>query len=170
MLKINLPLFLYCAVLVAPLQAQNIIEHIPNHTLNEYYTLHSNGTVTDINTGLIWQRCSLGQNWDGSTCTGNAATYTWQAALQQSSGSTLAGYDDWRLPSVEELRSLVAYDRFSPAINNAIFPNTPISWYWSSSPNANTSDGGWIVSFYDGFDGIHSRGNAYHVRIVRSGH
>lgn len=41
------------------------------------YSDNLDGTVTDPTTGLTWMRCSMGQTWDGTTCTGTASTYTW---------------------------------------------------------------------------------------------
>ena len=172
MLKINLPLcFLYCAVFIAPLQAQTN-EYIANNSpAKGRYMLNGNGTVTDVATGLIWQRCSLGQVWDTSvrTCTGeNADRHSWDEALQQSDSNTFADKDDWRLPNVEELRSIVAYDRHSPAINSSVFPSTS-GLYWSSSPYASSSySASWAIDFNTGGDSYYHRDWELHVLLVRS--
>ena len=167
---------------------QPIHPYIPNNTPDSRYALHSDGTVTDTWTGLMWQRCSLGQSWDAnsSNCVGNTGFYTWQQALRQGDNNNLAGYSDWRLPNVEELRSLVAYDRHGPAINSTVFfPRTLTGFYrtlyWSSSPGAYylSSPGRfgnsivWMVDFQTGYD-YHSyrarnRNNYYAVRLVRGG-
>ena len=170
MLKVKLPFLLCCTLFVTSPQAQTIIDYIPNNTPDDRYTLHGDGTVTDTATGLVWQRCSLGQSWNGSTCTGNASTYTWQGALQQGDSNSLAGYSDWRLPNRKELRSIVAYDRYNPAINTTVFPNTPSSWYWSSSPNAwHLLHYAWIVYFDVGADLYPNRSSSAAVRLVRGG-
>lgn len=60
-------------------------------TPTEDFTLDdSNGTATHLKTGLMWMRCSLGQNWDstGKTCTGNPATYPWGEALRAARGTS----------------------------------------------------------------------------------
>jgi len=169
MLKVKLPFLLFCTLFVTSPQAQIINEYIPDDTPDSRYTLHNDGTVTDSWTGLMWQRCSLGQTWDGSTCTGSASTYTWQEALQQGNSNSFAGYSDWRLPNRKELRSIVAYDRYNPAINTTVFPNTPSSSYWSSSPYAGSSYYAWLVYFYGGYDyGYYRYGNCC-VRLVRGG-
>ena len=169
MLKVKLPFLLCCTLFVTSPQAQTIIDYIPNNTPDDRYTLHGDGTVTDTATGLVWQRCSLGQSWNGSTCTGNASLYTWQGALQQGEGNSFAGYSDWRLPNRKELRSIVTYDRYSPAINTTVFPNTPSTGYWSSSPDAGGSYDVWIVYFGNGADGNYARYSAHAVRLVRGG-
>jgi hypothetical protein len=169
MLKITLSSLLCSTLFTGALKAQTIIDYIPNTTPDERYTLHGDGTVTDTATGLQWQRCSLGQNWDGSTCTGSASTYTWQQALQHAESNSFASYSDWRLPNRKELRSIVAYDRHSPAINSNIFPNTPSSRYWSSSPYAYNSAYAFFVLFNYGYDGSAYRDYNYVLRLVRSG-
>ena len=175
MLKVNLPLLLGCTLFAVVLQAQTIIDYIPNDTPDSRYTLHDNGRVTDTKTGLIWQRCSLGQTWvkgqtpEQDSCTGKPEEYNWEQALQQADKNNFAGYSDWRLPNVEELRSLVAYDRYNPAINSSIFPNIS-SRYWSSSPNASNGNDAWVVPFYFGNVNSYNRYYSSHaVRLVSSG-
>ncbi|KFE07545.1 hypothetical protein DN36_3462 [Vibrio cholerae] len=144
-------------------------------TPDQDFTLHNDGTVTHNSTGLMWMRCSLGQNWDGSTCTGTASTFTWQNALAAAQSNDFAGYSDWRLPNKNELASLVEQRCVSPAINSAIFPGTPGtsvtpgSWFWSSSPSADNSDQAWGVLSNYGFANVNNKDNSYRVRLVRAG-
>ena len=55
-------------------------------------------------------RCSLGQTWDGNTCTGEAKTYTWQQALDAAkafnSNGGVGGYTDWVVPHIEDLSTI----------------------------------------------------------------
>ncbi|PIE36158.1 MAG: hypothetical protein CSA53_08155 [Gammaproteobacteria bacterium] len=127
----------------------------------------ANGLVTDKVTGLIWQRCSLGQT--GSNCSGAATPYTWEAALQAATDSTFAGYTDWRLPNIKELSSIVEQRCHGPAINTAVFLNTAGGGSWSSSPHASDGSRAWTVFFGNGGDheGIRSYGS--YVRLVRDG-
>ncbi len=92
-------------------------------------------TITDNRTGLMWKKCSEGQNND-ATCTGTAATYLWMPALLQCTGlTTPGGYNDWRLPNVNELMSIINYGAaVPPYINTTYFPNTKIDiGYWTST-------------------------------------
>jgi hypothetical protein len=160
----------------APIAAdQQVNTYIPNQTPDSRYQLHNNGTVTDKWTGLMWQRCSLGQIWDGSssTCTGSVTRLNWQEALQQADSHSLAGYSDWRLPNRKELRSIVAYDRHRPAINTTVFPNTPSFTWWSSSPYAGSTQEALYVTFFVGGAGFINRDSrcgereSCGVRLVR---
>lgn len=134
------------------------------------------GTVRHLPTGLIWKRCAEGQDWNGSTCTGSAAGYNWQQAFQRAHavnagavGTWNAGQTDWRVPNVNELKSIVESGCYGPAINTVEFPATLGSFFWSGSPFAGYSDNAWYVLFGIGDDSWSGRSNAYQVRLVRAG-
>lgn len=101
------------------------------------YTLHSDGTVTDNATGLMWMRCDLGRNWDASsnTCLFSDVPVAkdWMSVLDDVKQNTFAGYSDWRLPNIKELASLIER-HCSPQINDSVFLE-PKSLYWSSTPS-----------------------------------
>ena len=126
--------------------------------------------VIDMRTGLVWQRCSAGQSWSGSTCAGTASTYSHTEALglagQANPSNNPAG---WRLPSVKELASLADLGCEKPAIDATVFPATPSSDNWSSTPNVSRSNVAWTVAFSQGHIAA-NRGiaNQLTVRLVRS--
>ena len=135
------------------------------------YQDRGDGTITDLETGLMWKKCSEGLT--GSDCAaGSATTHTWQVALQISqtlnTGGGFAGYSDWRVPNTRELLSLVEEQCYSPAINLTLFPNTLSLYYWTSSPYSYLEDA-WIVRYSDGLVSRDSRVNNYYVRLVRAG-
>jgi hypothetical protein len=112
------------------------------------YTNNGNGTVTDNATGLLWQRCSLGQT--GPACAGGAATtQNWATAQTNCAALTTAG-KTWRLPSRYELETLTDYGTSNPSINGGAFPATVVSPYWSSTTYAPATTNAWFVSFNDG--------------------
>lgn len=89
----------------------------------------SQPTMTDTVTGLVWQRCSVGQVWQGTHCEGSATPLSWpdalKAAIQAGSG--------WRLPNIKELMSLVVFERFAPAVVGLV-PTATTTRYLSSTP------------------------------------
>ncbi|MBK6998574.1 MAG: DUF1566 domain-containing protein [Rhodoferax sp.] len=130
---------------------------------------NADGTVTDLKTGLTWMRCSMGQVWNGSTCLGTAATYTFDQANALTGTTTFANQSDWRMPNIRELQSIVDRSVYGLAIDSVVFPNTPGSFFWSGSPVASSSDYAWYVYFYDGYAGYNLRSGSSAVRLVRGG-
>ena len=136
------------------------------------YTDNGDYTITDNITGLMWKKCSEGQNND-STCTGTAVSYTWANALSQCTGLITPGYADWRLPNIKELMSIADYGTADPTINGTYFPNTVSAgqYYWSSTTEVYVGDGGpataWGVGFRNGTVYHYSKSASYYVRCVR---
>jgi Protein of unknown function (DUF1566) len=138
------------------------------------FTVNGDGTVTDTETGLMWDRCALGLS--GTTCaTGAPGDYTWGLALAEVSARNAAshlGFNDWRLPSLKELESLVDITRAPiviDTIDNTAFPNTPASGFWSSTTFSPVPASAWFVSFSDGGTGTSGKTNNRLVRLVRGG-
>lgn len=151
------------------------------------FELHDDGTATDTQSGLMWMRCSVGQQWTGQGCSGEVDRLSWNQALKAGEDMVFAGKDDWRLPTREELYTLVycssgrrfaldaeggagacdgAYDK--PVILEAVFPDTPLANYWSSTPNEMYSYKAWGVAFISGLIGAGSRTEYVAARLVRS--
>jgi hypothetical protein len=126
--------------------------------------------VLDTQSLLIWRRCSEGQSWDGVGCKGGATNFKWEAALQHAQAMALATGVAWRLPSVEELASLLARASKPPMLNQGVFTNTQADWYWSASPYAPDHQYAWVVDFYTGTQGydLTADGLGGAVRLVRT--
>lgn len=116
--------------------AQQVCNDRVNQTApTSRYIDNGNGTVTDVRTGLMWERCMMGYTFSDNgtpanladdSCTASATiTFLWQQALQGAADRNAAGFTDWRLPNIKELISLVEHKCASPAINETIFPGTP---------------------------------------------
>lgn len=128
---------------------------------------NGNGTVTDGKTNLIWQKCSAGLS--GTNCeTGSASTQNWQTALTTCNGLSLAG-KAWRLPSTNELLSIVDMNKASPAIDTAFFPATVADSYWSSSTYVSSTTLAWLVLFGLGGSSASYKTANFYVRCVSSG-
>ncbi|MBK1694654.1 hypothetical protein CKO09_07870 [Chromatium weissei] len=130
---------------------------------------NGDGTVTQINTGLMWAKCSEGRT--GSNCgTGSATTMNWSDALTAANNSILGGYTDWRLPNIKELQALINYDSYKPAIYNSYFSDAPSPRFWSGSASLDYGTNfTWYTGFESGFTYYTYRTDNYSVRLVRGG-
>jgi hypothetical protein len=122
----------------------------------DHLVINHDGTITDRSTGLMWQTET------------KCYTSTWKEALSYCDQLTLAGFSDWRLPSREELRSIVDYFKYGASIFDD-FNDKAYGFYWSSTSVANDTDFAWGIRFNGGFDNRYNKYLKYSVRGVRGG-
>jgi outer membrane protein OmpA-like peptidoglycan-associated protein len=135
---------------------------------DSHYILKNNGTVFDKTTNLTWMRCALGQTWSNNTCNGVPQLMSWETALETAKNANFVSAKDWRVPTQEELQSLLEQNCEDPTINITAFPNfPPTSVYWSSSEINN--NGAWAVNFFDGDDYWSYKYDDEAVRLVHTG-
>src|SRR5690349_5394926 len=96
--------------------------------------------VYDKQRRLTWQRCSVGQTWDGKSCLGAVDNLTWDDAWD---AAAHAG-KGWRVPTKDELLTLISRACHDPAVNDQAFPGMDPDnlLYWSGTQDSN---GVWIV-------------------------
>lgn len=136
------------------------------------FELRSDGTLVDRSTGLMWMRCSIGQTWVTASnhCTGNSVHAGWEQMIlinNFNSAGGFAGKKDWRLPNINELRSIVEDCRSNPAINTLLFPQTPNTQYWTASSYSGLATHAWTVDFAQGRDNYDLKSNSHAIRLVR---
>ena len=110
---------------------------------------------------------------DANTCYGyqsnnNSRYCNTLAYVQRVNAKGWCGYQDWRIPTLGELRSIVDRGRTGPAINTVYFPNANNAYVWSSSPSARDSTSAWRIYFYLGYNTVNGKGVPAFVRLVRS--
>ncbi|MBC7938866.1 MAG: DUF1566 domain-containing protein [Chitinophagaceae bacterium] len=131
------------------------------------------GTVTDKDNMLMWTRCSAGQTRSAAGCSGAPAPLDWASAQGQAQALNAGGalfFNDWRLPSVRELATLVERRCENPRVNLAVFPGTVADTYWTSSsrPGVGAAAGTLVLDF--GARGVvfADRSEPHRLRLVRS--
>jgi hypothetical protein len=136
---------------------------------------NGDGTVTDPRTQLVWKRCSEGQTWNGTACTGQSTEMNWYDAMQAAKSSRFLGKNDWRLPSDEELRAVVGDSGGGCKNNDTKTAQYAVSgtlgkerYLWSYSPYVGDSTYAWYVKFVNGNVGGGSRDDDNAVRLVRA--
>jgi hypothetical protein len=118
------------------------------------YSDNGDGTITDLNTGLMWQKTPDLENKS-----------TWQQAVDGASSFSLAGHDDWRLPTIKELYSLIDFTgkTFTSAASSVPYIDTDYfdfaygdtssgerfidAQYWSSTGYVGTTMNGDATAF-----------------------
>ena len=125
-------------------------------------TLNGDGTVSDNNTGLMWQQTDGGE-------------MTWENAASYCSNLTLAGHSDWRLPTGIELFGINNYNHLNPALNAAYFTTTTADYWWTNETQVDDATKVWVVNAGGGV-GAHPKSETvsaggikqFHVRAIRN--
>lgn len=138
-------------------------------TPTKRFVLNADGTVFDTVTGLMWQACSYGEQFHVGLvqCTGVAASVTWQQALANAKSNRFANYDDWRVPNIKELASIVEHQCVEPALNTVIFLSSVNQNYWTSTTSPSNPDHAWVYQFADGKNNITEKSASLYLRLVR---
>ena len=130
--------------------------------------------VEDTDTNLVWENKVNDEN-SGHY---KYARYRYPLGrgmhLVNSANSTnLCGFSDWRVPTIDELKTLVDDGRSDPSIDVHYFPNTVSDWFWSSKVppcSGSCSSDRLILNFGNGYSSKYDyESSANHVRLVRSG-
>ncbi len=129
----------------------------PKAYVQNDYQDNGDGTITDRATGLMWQQSGS----DDYLAYADAEKYV--ASLNR---EHFAGYKDWRLPTVDELASLLEPDEQSN--DQYINPVFSDEQWWCWSADKRSSGSAWVVDFSYGNVFWYYNGSNYYVRAVRS--
>jgi len=126
----------------------------PVYATNDVWVDNGDGTVSDVATGLIWER--------------DRSNATYATAFTYCQNLSLAGETDWRLPNVKELTSLIDYRSDFPAIDTRAFISTNNNAsFWSSTEFAGDSSEAFAISIIDGRVEARNKLVLRRVRCVR---
>ncbi|MFI3320425.1 MAG: DUF1566 domain-containing protein [Rikenellaceae bacterium] len=126
---------------------------------------NGDGTISDTATGLMWAKDDNGKGVE------------WVEALPYAEGAELAGYSDWRLPSVKELQSIVDYSRApsskgvvaaidpifncTPSVNEA--GDADFGYYWTNTSACFTKGRPFYFAWYVAFGrAVNNQGADFH--------
>jgi hypothetical protein len=131
------------------------------------FTDNKDGTITDTKTGLTWVKnphTDLSEKFKKEM--------PWQPAIDACKELDFAGHKDWRLPTAEELISIIDWEAGAkdnePTIDTKFFPDTKTSYYWTITPCPWSAGYARIVTFDGGYVLNYSKGSNTYVRPVRS--
>jgi hypothetical protein len=115
--------------------------------------------VTDNNTGLMWLKDA-----------NRFGPLAWYYAIIECTNLTIAGYNDWRMPNLIELASLLDRGQYGPALPvDRPFSNVVSAYYWTSTTYAYDETQAWALWLTDGDDRNRSKPSLLYVWPVRGG-
>ena len=124
--------------------------------------------VIDLKNKVEWMTCPVGMVWKGNTCIGEAKKYELKfiPEIIKLANNQLEGI--WRLPSREELESLICLKCEKVKINLKVFPKTPPEPFWTKDKNFWQPKFNWIVNFLNGNTfGRYPGYKPNYIRLVR---
>lgn len=138
---------------------------------NNSFVDNGDGTISDISTGLMWQKALAPgyYTWE------QALTYCenlilnndgqWTSSLPNASG---AKYSDWRLPNINEIQSIIDYNKYNLAIDRTFFPDYAYGC-WSSTASILPAGYAWLVMLQTGLITNDEMTEESSIRAVRGG-
>ncbi|QSZ42045.1 DUF1566 domain-containing protein [Sulfurimonas aquatica] len=130
--------------------------HLIAATLLLFSTLNARDVVLDTSTSLLWQDAP--DNADLSITYYEAEEYCAKLKIDQ--------YQNFRIPTLNELQSLVDYTKYKPAIISG-FNYTEDGTYWTTTPFADDSSETWTISFSKGERNVKGKHYSRYVRCVQ---
>jgi hypothetical protein len=136
----------------------------------------NDGTIADRTTGLMWKKCPEG--FTNAACTqGSASSFNAVnqiidrvTSVNGVGSSAGLGYSDWRVPTRNELASLVDRSCSNPAIRSSTFPGVDSLSFVTATLDADaTSARVWGVNFFDGDVAPRLLAGPFRLRLVRAG-
>ena len=141
---------------------------------SERFADNGDGTVSDNETGLMWMRCSAGQQWAAGRCNGEATEHSWDSSKTVTDDVNRGGsffFNDWRVPRLPELATIAERQCKDPRINLDVFPDTPPSIYWTTSKRPGAGNKRFAYAMDFGAQGVLRlpTEQRHLVRLVRTG-
>ncbi|MDO9212471.1 MAG: DUF1566 domain-containing protein [Methylococcales bacterium] len=133
------------------------------------------GIAIDIKTNLVWLRFAHGQSWQNNSAVGEVTTVTWLETLEIVKQFNIQGgyvnYTDWRLPTIDELKTLIGVynsDKYENLFSYNEYSRHP--QFWSSSHPRFEKNKVLMLNFYTSEDyalDYRHASERWSVRLVR---
>lgn len=149
-------------IVTVPVAAQG-----PARDPNRYQVSGDGQEVLDTQTKLAWRRCLEGMRLEVNRCVGEPATMSWPQAQAWATSQQVAEAT-WRVPTMDELTTVVDMTLPGSPIDGNLFPSTPKVYIWSATPNERTPTQAWTMFNANGYLMSAWQSVPYSLRLVRS--
>jgi len=103
-------------------------------SLSNHFIENIEGTISDLLTGLIWQKTPFSDS------------LSWENALSYADTLIVGNRVDWRLPNIKELQSINDETKVNPSLDNSIFASGNAKKIWSSTTLPNSTTRAWYLN------------------------
>ncbi len=119
-------------------------------------SLSAKDVIFDTSTSLLWQDAQDNKN----------LSITYKEAQEYCSNLVIAEYNDFRIPTLRELQTIIDYSNYKPAILNG-FNYAPNETFWTSTPFANDKEYVWSINFKKGDRNTRAKHYDRYIRCVQ---
>ena len=102
------------------------------------FTTDESGLAKFEKNGVIWYRCAAGQRYSNFRCKGEPLRLSWDEANEYATEFSQKSGKAWRLPSKQELKSIMEEKCINPSVNPTVFPGLEVDNFWTSSGSLNS--------------------------------
>lgn len=95
------------------------------------FQVRDGGLAIDRESGLTWYRCQAGEQFRGNQCQGDAQLLGLKEARAFVAEVSQASGKQWRLPTVDEMKTLRLDQCENPSVNPNVFPSVYSDSYWN---------------------------------------
>lgn len=129
--KLVVLVFCVASTSVVDARAQRCKDSKAATTPTSDFIINDNGTAVHKKTGLMWKRCIEGTK--GSGCKGEPKKMFWYDMVKEYKSPRFAGMSGWRIPTVDEIKSIIEKKCKGPALNIEVFPDKSTFANWTST-------------------------------------
>ncbi|TGK01116.1 DUF1566 domain-containing protein [Leptospira semungkisensis] len=166
------------ATILCMLGFSGIGKEVSAQTARFSVNTNSASVINDNVTKLYWQRCIYPYSYSTTAspagCQKNSS-FLGGVGMKWTNAKTYCSQygTSWRIPTIQELKSIIDRSAYAPALNGIFDPGQASSgngvpdFFWSSTPYAQNTGNIWTVNFYYGYS-FYTAGanNTYYLRCV----
>ena len=103
-----------------------------------HFLTEENGLAKDQRTNTLWYRCAGGQRYSNFKCKGEPLRLAWDEAMKFSEEFSRKSGKWWKLPTKQEMKSIMESECISPSVNPTVFPGLEVNNFWTASGSLNS--------------------------------